>query len=262
MRKQKRLEGTAVAVSELTVNHGRTPCLWDLSFEVPAGKLVAIIGPNGAGKSTLLKTGLGIHRPLAGAVHFFGRPYGQVRRRIAYVPQKESVDWDFPVTVLDLVLMGCYGRVGRFRWPSRKERTRALEALELVGMEGFAGRQIGQLSGGQQQRAFLARALVQDADLFLMDEPFAGVDAATEQAIFELMKGLRDEGKSIFVVQHDLGTVRERFDWVVMLNMRLVANGPVDKVFTEENLAAAYGKESVLFGEAVKLSQTKTSGLA
>ncbi len=261
MRKEKRLENRAISVSELTVNYGTTPVLWDLNFEVPTGQLVAIVGPNGAGKSTLLKTGLGILKPISGAVHFFGHPYLQVRRQIAYVPQKESVDWDFPVTVLDLVLMGSYGRLGPFRWPGRKERKRALEVLEMVGMEGFAGRQIGQLSGGQQQRVFLARALLQDAKLFLMDEPFAGVDAASERVLFEIMGRLRDEGKTVFVVQHDLSTIVERYDWAVLLNMRLVANGPVSEVFTEENLKAAYGKSSVLFGDAVKLAQTKISGL-
>lgn len=252
----------ALEVYELTVNYGQTPILWDLSFEVPQGKLVGIFGPNGAGKSTFLKAGLGVVKPVSGKVSFFGEPYAKIRKRIAYVPQKESVDWDFPITVIDVVLMGHYGKLGLFRWIRKTDREQAMACLEMVGMERYANRQIAQLSGGQQQRAFLARALMQEADIYLMDEPFAGVDMATEKAIVELMRKLRDEGKTVFVVQHDLKTAKEYYDWAILLNMHLIAAGPIDEVFTEEQLKRTYGKESILFGEAVKLSQTKTSGLS
>ncbi|MGL5094086.1 MAG: metal ABC transporter ATP-binding protein, partial [Planctomycetia bacterium] len=225
----------------------------DLVLEEPA--LVGVIGPNGAGKSTLLKAVLGLTPLASGWVEAFGRPISRARRRIGYVPQRESVDWDFPVSVLDAVLMGTYGSLGWFRRPGPKEKTRARDCLARVGMEGFADRQIGQLSGGQQQRTFLARALAQEADLYFMDEPMAGVDAATERTIFDLFRELRSQGKTVVVVHHDLRTAPMYFDRVVLLNMRVVASGPTAQAFTAENLQRAYGRRlSILdaVGEAIK----------
>jgi manganese/zinc/iron transport system ATP- binding protein len=202
---------------------------------------MAIVGPNGAGKTTFIKAMLGLVPRAAGHVLIFGRPYEEVRDAVAYVPQRGSVDWDFPTSVLDVVLMGLYGRLGWFRRPGSQERTHAREALEQVGMEAYADRQISQLSGGQQQRVFLARALVQDAQVYLMDEPFQGVDATTERAIVALLQALRAEGKTVIVVHHDLQTVPEYFDEVMLLNVNKVASGPVDEVFTDEHLRRTYG---------------------
>jgi manganese/zinc/iron transport system ATP- binding protein len=202
---------------------------------------MAIVGPNGAGKTTLIKAILGLIRPAAGQVLIHGRPYTQQRQMVGYVPQRGSVDWDFPTTVLDVVMMGRYGALGWLRRPGRQDRARALEALEKVGMHTFADRQISQLSGGQQQRVFLARALVQDAQLYFMDEPFQGVDATTERAIVTLLQSLRADGKTVVVVHHDLQTVPEYFDWVTLLNVRRIASGPVAEAFTEHNLRLAYG---------------------
>ena len=228
-------------VRDLTVAYHTKPVLWDVDLAVPAGALCAIVGPNGAGKSTLLKSALGLVPKAAGWAHFFGRDYDEVRHRVSYVPQRTSVDWDFPTDVLDVVTMGLYGRLGWLRRPGRREREAALRALEQVGMADFAARQISQLSGGQQQRVFLARALAQQADLYLMDEPFAGVDAATERAIVELLTTLRTAGKTVVAVHHDLATVDDYFDWVALLNVRLIAAGPVGEVFTHENLHTTYG---------------------
>jgi manganese/zinc/iron transport system ATP- binding protein len=231
----------AIEVNDLTVAYREKPVLWDLDLEVPAGVLMAIVGPNGAGKSTLIKAMLGLIRAAAGRVLFFGRPAAEERRRVAYVPQRGSVDWDFPTSVLDVVMMGRYGALGWLRRPGRKEREMAMDALAQVGMEEFAERQISQLSGGQQQRVFLARALVQDAELYLMDEPFQGVDAKTERAIVGVLQELRRQGKTVVVVHHDLETVPEYFDWVLLLNVRRIASGPVGEVFNEENLRLTYG---------------------
>ena len=226
---------------DLTVAYHTRPVLWDVDLSVPEGKLAAIVGPNGAGKSTLLKAALGLVPLASGYVRVFGQPYHEVRRRVAYVPQRESVDWDFPASVEDVVLMGRYGKTGWFRRPRKADREAALEALERVGIAELRDRQISRLSGGQQQRTFLARALAQDADLYLMDEPFAGVDAVTERAIVTLLGELRDRGRTVVCVQHDLQTVPEYFDWVSLLNMRLVAAGPVEQAFTTEHLQATYG---------------------
>jgi manganese/zinc/iron transport system ATP- binding protein len=231
----------AIEVNDLTVAYGDKPVLWDVDLEVPAGTLTAIVGPNGAGKSTLIKATLGLVRAAAGEVLIHGRPYAEQRREVAYVPQRGSVDWDFPTSVLDVVMMGRYGALGWFRRPGRREREMAMAALEQVGMQDFAERQISQLSGGQQQRVFLARALVQDARLYLMDEPFQGVDARTERAIVTVLQGLREAGKTVLVVHHDLETVPEYFDRVLLLNVRRIAAGPVAEVFNEENLRLAYG---------------------
>jgi manganese/zinc/iron transport system ATP- binding protein len=232
---------TAVAVEDLTVAYRDVPVLRDISLEIPAGTLTAIIGPNGAGKSTLLKAILGLLPVAAGHVQVLGQPMAAQRRLIGYVPQRESVDWDFPTNVLDVVMMGRYGHLGWLRRPGRAERERALAALEQVGMTDLAGRQISQLSGGQQQRVFLARALAQDAQVYFMDEPFASVDAATERAIVALLQDLRAHGKTVICVHHDLGTAPEYFDWVALLNVRLIAAGPMATTFTPENLRTAYG---------------------
>ena len=238
----------ALHVEDLTASYAHQAVLWDVDLNVPPGVLAAIVGPNGAGKSTLLRCIIGAVRPNAGHVYVHGRPYREQRRRVAYVPQRTSVDWDFPTTSLDVVTMGLYGRLGWFRRPRRTEADEALEALAMVGMDAFADRQIAQLSGGQQQRVFLARALVQDADLYLMDEPFAGVDATTERAIVDLLKDLRARGKTVVAVHHDLQTVATYFDWLALLNVRVIAQGPVAEVYTAENLRAAYGPRVVLLG--------------
>lgn len=231
----------AIEVTDLTVAYKEKPVLWDVDLEVPDGILMAIVGPNGAGKTTLIKSILGLIEPAAGQVLIQGAPYKQQRRLVGYVPQRGSVDWDFPTTVIDVVMMGRYGSLGWIRRPGVQERAAAMDALEKVGMSDYADRQISQLSGGQQQRVFLARALVQDASIYFMDEPFQGVDAVTERAIVSLLQELRASGKTVVVVHHDLQTVPEYFDWVMLLNVRQVASGPVDKVFTEENLRLAYG---------------------
>src|SRR3984957_11577181 len=255
-------EGAALKIHQLSVNYEKTPVLWDISLEIPRGKLVAIVGPNGAGKNTLLKTALGLIKPIAGSVSFFGEPLKNVRKRVAYVPQRESVDWDFPLTVFDLVLMGRYGKRGIWGRPSRQDRLDVSLYLARVGLESFAPRQISQLSGGQQQRAFLARALIQDADLYFMDEPFSGIDIASSKTIISILQGLRDRGKTLFVVHHDLGSIAEIFDWVILLNMRLVGYGAIQEIFTQEMIKKTYGKESLLLDEATRLSQEKIRGFA
>ena len=231
----------ALEVTDLTVAYYEKPVLWDIDLDVPGGILMAIVGPNGAGKTTLIKSILGLLKPAAGQVLIHGQPYNEQRRLVGYVPQRGSVDWDFPTSVLDVVMMGRYGHLGWFRRPGRKERELALDALEKVGMGAFSKRQISQLSGGQQQRVFLARALVQDAQIYFMDEPFQGVDATTERAIVSLLQELRARGKTVIAVHHDLQTVPEYFDWVTLLNVRRIASGPVKEVFTEENLRLTYG---------------------
>ena len=230
-----------LAISGLTVSYGQKPVLFSIDYVTPPGAMLAIVGPNGAGKSTLIRASLGIVPRLSGEISVFGQPYEQARHRIAYVPQRASVDWDFPATVRDVVLMGLYRDIGFLRFANRKHRARAMECLERVGMAGFADRQIGQLSGGQQQRVFLARALAQEADLYVMDEPFAGVDAATERAIVAVLKQLNAAGKTIICVHHDLATVPEYFDHVLLVNVRKIADGPIASAFTPENLQSAYG---------------------
>ena len=242
----------AIEVHDLTVAYRTQPVLWDVDLELPAGKLIAIVGPNGAGKSTLLKAMLGLVRPVTGWVQIFGEPDARRRAWVGYVPQRESVDWDFPTSALDVVLMGLYGQIGWFRRPSARHRETALACLDKVGMKEYAHRQISQLSGGQQQRVFLARALAQDARLYLMDEPFAGVDATTERAILTLLKELRNTGRTVVAVHHDLQTVAEYFDHVVLLNMRLVASGPVTTTFTAENLQLTYGGRLTVLTQATE----------
>lgn len=228
-------------VHDMTVAYHRKPVLWNIDLTIRRPSLVGILGPNGAGKSTLIKAILGLTPMVSGQVSVLGRPVCQARRIIGYVPQRESVDWEFPVSVLDVVLMGTYGRLGWFRRPGRRDREWARECLARVGIADLAGRQIGQLSGGQQQRTFLARALAQRAEIYFMDEPMAGVDAATERVIFQLLAELREAGKTVLVVHHDLRTVPTYFDEVALLNMRLVASGATEATFTKENLQKTYG---------------------
>ena len=242
----------AVEVHDLTVAYGTQPVLWDVDLTLPEGRLIAIVGPNGAGKSTLLKSVLGLVKPLTGWVKVFGEPFSRRRSWVGYVPQRETVDWDFPTTAVDVVLMGMYGKMGWFRRPGRRHREEAMACLEQVGIADYASRQISQLSGGQQQRVFLARALAQDARLYLMDEPFAGVDAATERAVLELLKALRSKGKTVIAVHHDLQTVAEYFDDVVFLNMRLVASGSIDVAFNSENINQAYGGRLTALSKAAE----------
>lgn len=239
-----------LSVHDLTVAYYRKPVIWDVDLEIPEGKLVGIVGPNGAGKSTLIRACLDLIPKSSGRVDVYGRPYREQRRRVGYVPQRESVDWDFPVSALDVVAMGTYGRLGWFRRVNRRAKAEALQALEKVGLADYAHRQISQLSGGQQQRVFLARALAQDASLYFMDEPFAAVDASTERAIVDLLRELRGRGKTCLVVHHDLATVAEYFDWVVLLNMRVVDSGPTAEVFHQENLRKTYGGKLTLLSEA------------
>jgi len=228
-------------VHDMTVAYHHKPVLWNIDVTLNEPSLVGVMGPNGAGKSTLIKAILGLVPRAGGEVRIFGQPLSKVRGRIGYVPQRESVDWDFPINVFDLVLMGTYGQVGWFRRPGRKEREWALACMNDLGISDLAGRQIGQLSGGQQQRAFLARALAQKADLYFMDEPMAGVDASTEQAVFKLLQRLRSEGKMVIVVHHDIRSAPQYFDQMLLLNTRLVAAGPTSEVFKNEYLQRTYG---------------------
>ncbi|MCC4242798.1 metal ABC transporter ATP-binding protein [Stappia indica] len=230
-----------MALREITVSYGESPAVFSVDATFPRDSLVAIVGPNGAGKSTLLKAALGVVPRLSGTVTVFGTPLERARERVAYVPQRASVDWDFPTRVIDVVMMGLYRELGLLRLVRASHRERALACLARVGMADFATRQIGQLSGGQQQRVFLARALAQGADLYLLDEPFAGVDAATEKAIIDVLKDLKSEGRTVVCVHHDLATVADYFDRVLLINTRRIAEGPVGEVFTAENLQATYG---------------------
>lgn len=241
VKQAQTLENSPLAIRGLTVSYGQKPAVFSVDMTVEAGKMTAIIGPNGAGKSTMLKAALGIVPPVSGQVQVFGKTLDAQRARIAYVPQRASVDWDFPTRVIDVVLMGLYRELGLLGRLRANHRAKAIECLDRVGMGDFASRQIGQLSGGQQQRVFLARALAQGADLYLLDEPFAGVDAATEKAIITVLKSLRAAGKTVVVVHHDLATVAEYFDNVFLINTRKVAEGTVAEAFTSETLQAAYG---------------------
>ena len=241
-----------LSVHDMTVAYHRRPVLWDVDYDAPDRSLIAVVGPNGSGKSTLIKACLNLVPKLSGRVEVFGRPYREQRGLVGYVPQRESVDWDFPVSALDVVAMGRYRKIGWFRPVTRPHREAALACLAQVGMEGYARRQINQLSGGQQQRVFLARALAQEARLYFMDEPFAGVDATTERAIVDVLRRLRGEGRTVVCVHHDLSTVPEYFDHVILLNMRIVASGPTEDVFTKENLHKTYGGRLTLLDEAAE----------
>lgn len=239
-------DAAPLSLRGLTVSYGENPVVFSVDATFPAGAMSAIIGPNGAGKSTLLKAALGIVPRLSGEVRFFGQPIETARARLAYVPQRASIDWDFPATVIEVVQMGLYRRLGLMGRMTGALRAQAQDSLARVGMADFAQRQIGQLSGGQQQRVFLARALAQQADLYLLDEPFAGVDAATERAIIGVLRDLRREGRSIIAVHHDLATVRATFDHVFLINRRRIAEGPVATAFTPDTLEATYGARLVL----------------
>jgi manganese/zinc/iron transport system ATP- binding protein len=240
---------TPLSVYDLTVAYHRKPVIWDVEFEIPPGSLVGVVGPNGAGKSTLLKAVMDLIPRASGRIRVFGKTYRQNRDRVGYVPQRESVDWDFPVSALDVVAMGLYHKIGWCLPVRSRHRHAAMEALSRVGIAELAKRQISQLSGGQQQRTFLARALVQDADLYLMDEPFAAVDAATEKAVVKILREMKEAGKTSVVIHHDLQTVPDYFDYVILLNMRVVAHGPVADVFTPENLHKTYGGRLTLLEE-------------
>lgn len=247
------VENPVLEIHDLTVSYERKPVLWNIDLSIPKGTLVGIIGPNGAGKSTLIKAVMGLLPLSSGYVKLMDKTLDEVRDKISYVPQRESVDWDFPISVFEVVLMGRYGKMGLMRRPSKKDKEVALQSLEQVGMSAFASRQISQLSGGQQQRVFLARALAQEADLYLMDEPFVGVDAATESAIITLLREMREAGKTVVVVHHDLQSAAEYFDWVVLLNMRLVASGETKTTLTTALLEETYGGRLTVLSEVGEL---------
>lgn len=235
---------TAVSINDLTVAYDDKPVLWDIDLDIKKGTLMAIVGPNGAGKSTLIKAMLNLIKPITGCIRFFGSSYRKERSKIAYVPQRGSVDWDFPTTALDVVEMGRYGKIGWIKRVGKSDRKIAVDAIKKVGMEGFEKRQISQLSGGQQQRIFLARALVQDAEIYFMDEPFQGVDAKTEKSIINILKKLRDEGKTVIVVHHDLQTVEEYFDYITFINVAVISSGKVKEIFNRENIEKTYKNRS------------------
>lgn len=245
-------QNAPLSIDDMTVAYHHKPVLWDIEYDAPEGKLIGIIGPNGAGKSTLIKAVMDLVPRASGRVMIYGKPYAKQRNLVGYVPQRESVDWDFPVNALDVVTMGRYGKIGWCRPVRKQDKDAALHALERVGMADYAHRQISQLSGGQQQRVFLARALAQDAKIYFMDEPFAGVDAGTEGAIIAILQELIQRGRTVFVVHHDLQTVRHYFDELIMLNMRIVARGPTEDVFTQENLKKTYGGKLTLLDEAAQ----------
>jgi manganese/zinc/iron transport system ATP- binding protein len=239
----------ALETHNLSVSYRGKPVLQGVDLQIPGGTLTGLMGPNGAGKSTLLKTLIGEIQPDTGWAKLLDKPLAEVLGRVGYVPQRESIDWDFPVSVLDVALMGTAHGMGWFGRPGKSHRKRAMAALEQTGMAAFAERRIGELSGGQQQRTFLARALVQDADVYLMDEPFAGVDAATERAIISLLSSMRDGGKTVLVVHHDLRTAARYFDQLILLNLRVVAHGPASEVMCQETLEKAYGGKLTLLSE-------------
>jgi manganese/zinc/iron transport system ATP- binding protein len=252
----------ALDVRGLMVHYGASPIIWDLHLSVPSGHLVGIMGPNGAGKTTFIKAVLGMLEGTTGVIRLLGHKLDVIRRKIAYVPQRELVDWDFPITVRDLVEMGRYPRRGLFRSLTREDHLCVERALELSGLASMAKAQIGQLSGGQQQRAFLSRAIAQDAELYFLDEPFVGIDQVSEQILVDVLRSLRDEGKTIFVIHHDLVTAGKYFDWVILLNTRLVASGSMHRVFTSENLYLTYGKNLAIVEEVVKILSTFAEGRA
>lgn len=240
---------------QLTIDYEKRPALWDITLNIPDNQLVAIVGPNGAGKSTLVKAALGLLRPTGGVISF------KKGRKVGYVPQCQSVDWDFPITVYDLVMMGRFGMLRWFQRPTGNDRHVVEQCLERVGLTGVRTRQISELSGGQQARAFIARALVGDADLYFLDEPFAGIDELSSQVINEILMELKERGKSLFVVHHDLEEIKKRFDYAILLNRRLVAAGPIDQVMTAANLKRAYGRENLLFDQVAQLTKQKATGL-
>lgn len=234
-----------IAIKDLTVAYDIKPVLWDIDLNIEKGTLLAIVGPNGAGKTTLIKAILNLIKPITGTISYFGKPYKDMYKKISYVPQRGSVDWDFPTTVYDVVLMGTYGALGWFKRPKNKEKKRALEALSKLGILEYKDRQISELSGGQQQRVFLARALVQDADIYFLDEPYQGVDAKTEKVIADTLKALKSAGKTIIVVHHDLKTVPLYIDSVALINKEIIAYGKIDEVFTSANIKKTYAEHNI-----------------
>ena len=249
-----------LSVHAMTVAYHKKPVLWDVDYDAPPNSLIAIVGPNGAGKTTFIKTCLNLIPAASGTIEFWGSTYKKQKHRIGYVPQRESVDWDFPISVLEVVAMGRYGKIGWCKPVTRDHKQVALNCLEQVGMADYAHRQINQLSGGQQQRVFLARALAQEAQLYFMDEPFAGVDAATEKAIVDLLKNLKKNGCTVICVHHDLITVPEYFDYVLLVNTRIVAAGRTKEVFTEDNLKKTYGGKLTLLDEVSQAIAQQTQG--
>tara|TARA_E500000178_G_C16989169_1_gene739922 strand:+ start:465 stop:1241 length:777 start_codon:yes stop_codon:yes gene_type:complete len=238
-----------IEVHDLTVSYQKRPVLYGIDLEIEEGSLVGVLGPNGAGKSTLVKTIMNMIKPNGGYVKIFGKNPKDGIKQIGYVPQRESVDWDFPVTVMDVVLMGRYGHVGWFSRIGKTDRKKACECLEQVNMLPYSDRQIGNLSGGQQQRVFLARALAQESAVYVMDEPFAGVDAATEKTIVSILQKMKDAGKTLIVVHHDLSSAKEYFDHLLLLNMRKVAYGPVSEIYTHKLLQKTYGGRLAVLSE-------------
>jgi len=247
----------SIETHNLTVSYNRRPVLWNVDFELPTGKIIGIIGPNGSGKTTLLKAIMGLVPTSSGYVKIFDQDLNDVRSRVSYVPQRESVDWDFPASVMDIVLMGRYKKNNLFKRISKADRDIAAEALEKVNMLEFSKRQISQLSGGQQQRVFIARSLAQGADIYIMDEPFVGVDAATEEAILKLLSDMKEDGKTVVVVHHDLQTAKDFFDWIVLLNTRMVAAGPIEDIFNETLLQEAYGGKLNVLSQVGDLMKEK-----
>lgn len=244
------VERYIVSIKELTIGYTNSKIVLEkVSFSLPPHKIIGIIGPNGAGKSTLLKAAMGLIPCQTGEIKLFGEPIHKVRRRISYVPQKESVDWDFPASVFDIALLGRYNRLGFFERPNKRDKAIAMQCLEELGMAHLAKRQIGELSGGQQQRVFLARALAQDAELYFMDEPFTGIDVTTEKIVITLLKNMVAAGKTIVIVHHDLGSVHSYFDWLVLLNHTLIASGDTKEVFTAGLLEKTYGSTFPFFRE-------------
>ena len=254
------MKDPAIEIHDLTMAYKEKPVLWDIDLSIPKGSLCSVIGPNGAGKSTLLGCILGTYKPANGWIKIFDVPRDQSQELIGFVPQRASVDWDCPIQVLDVVMMGTYRSLGWFRWPGKAQRDWAMQCLDAVGMADFKSRQIGELSGGQQQRVFIARALAQDTKIILMDEPFAGVDAATEETIREILIDLKKAQKTVVIVHHDLQTVEDFFDHVLLLNLRLVAAGPTATTFTRENLLRTYGGKLTLLDEAAEAVRRIRSG--
>jgi len=247
----------SIETHNLTVSYNRRPVLWNIDFELPTGKIIGIIGPNGSGKTTLMKAIMGLVPTSSGYVKIFNQDLEDVRSRVSYVPQRESVDWDFPASVMDIVLMGRYKKNNLFKRITKADRDIAAEALEKVNMLEFSNRQISQLSGGQQQRVFIARSLAQGADLYIMDEPFVGVDAATEEAILNLLHDMKNQGKTVVVVHHDLQTAKDFFDWIVLLNTRMVAAGPKEEIFNKKLLQEAYGGKLNVLSQVGDLMKEK-----
>lgn len=245
---------SALSIDQLTVNYGHRPALFDISLDVPVGQLVAIVGPNGAGKSTFIQTVMGLMVPVSGRIEILGQPLEKVKKQVAYVPQRGAVDWDFPISVREVVLMGRYGRMGLLERPKKADWAAVDDYLRVVGIEGLAARQISELSVGQQQRVFIARALMQEADVYFMDEPFAGVDLATEATLKKVLQTLTSKGKTVFVVIHDLKGLEETFNWAILLNTYLVSSDLIENAITPATLNRAYGRNYALLDEALKLS--------